>query len=83
MTIKFTKEIEKELIHSIKRFFVKKMDDEIGDLKAMLLLDFCLQEIGPIIYNRAVSDAKAFMQDRIEDVEGSCYEPEHEYWKKD
>ena len=47
MTIKISKETRKELVASIRRYFAENMDDEIGDLKASLLLDFALQEIGP------------------------------------
>jgi hypothetical protein len=48
---------KKQLIESIKRFFEEKLDEEIGDLKASIFLDFCLQEICPSVYNRAVIDA--------------------------
>lgn len=82
MTIKIPKETEKQLIVSIKRFFEEMMSEEIGDLRASLVLDFCLSEIGPVIYNRAISDAQSYMQEKAVDMDGSCYEPEFEYWKK-
>ena len=34
------------------------MDEEIGYLGADLLLDFILIEIGPVIYNKAVTDVQ-------------------------
>ena len=82
MAIELTKETKERLIESIKRFFEENMDDEIGDLKASLLLDFCLQEIGPSIYNQAIADAKTYMQDKVSDLDGACYEPEFTYWQK-
>jgi len=57
-------------IASIKRFFVEQMDEEIGDLKAMLVLDYILAEHGPAIYNLALADARAFVEERAADVEG-------------
>ena len=81
MTIKISKETKQKLVESIKRYFEESMDEEIGDLKASLLLDYCVKEIGPTIYNRAIADAQAYMQDKVADVEGSCYEPEFGYWK--
>jgi len=51
-------------------------DQEIGDLKAKLLLDFVLREIGPAIYNQAVSDAQAFMSEMVAELDGTCFEPE-------
>lgn len=82
MTIDVSKEAKKRLIESIRRYFEENMEEEIGDLKAELVLDFCLREIGPTIYNGAISDAQAYLQDKVSDLDGSCYEPEFGYWKK-
>jgi uncharacterized protein (DUF2164 family) len=57
------------------------MDEEIGDLKATLLLEFCIKEIGATVYNLAVQDAQAYMQGKVADIDGSCYQPELTYWK--
>ena len=80
MAITFSKEVEDRMIESIKRFFDEAMDEEIGVLKASLLLEFCRKEIGPTIYNRAIADAQSHMQDRDADLDGSCHEPEFGYW---
>jgi uncharacterized protein (DUF2164 family) len=82
MAIQLQKEVEKQIIVSIKRYFMENMDDEIGDLKAKLLLDYCLREIGPSIYNQAVADAQAYMQGKVADLDNTLYEPELGYWKK-
>jgi uncharacterized protein (DUF2164 family) len=82
MPIQLPKDTEQQLIASIQRFFVEHMDDEIGGLKASFLLDFCLREVGPCIYNQAIADAQRHLQDRVADLEGSCFEPEFGYWKK-
>jgi uncharacterized protein (DUF2164 family) len=71
----------KRLKASIKRYFAEHHDEDIGDLKADMVLDFCLKEIGPSIYNKAIADAQAFMQARLADLEGVCYEPEFTYWQ--
>ena len=80
--IKPARETKKRLIASIRRYFAEKMNDEIGDLKADLLLDFILQEIGPTIYNTAIQDAQAYFQERTADLEGTCHEVEFSYWPK-
>ena len=82
MGIQVSKEAKQRLIESIKRFFTEEMDEEIGDLKASLLLDFCLKEIGPTAYNCAIVDAQSYLQDKVTDMDGSCYEPEFSYWRK-
>ncbi|MHC4843705.1 MAG: DUF2164 domain-containing protein [Planctomycetota bacterium] len=81
MTISLKKEAKKQAIQSIKRYIAENYEEEIGDLKANLLLDFFLKEIGPTVYNNAISDAQAYLQDKVADMEGSCYEPEFGYWK--
>ena len=81
MAIKLPPETEKALYASIKRFFDEKLDDEIGDLKARLVLDYCLREIGPTIYNQAISDAQAWFQGKVTDLDGSCFEAELQYWR--
>ncbi len=81
MAIKLSKEVEKRLVASIKRYFAENMEDEIGDLKARLLLDYCLREIGPSIYNQAIADAQAHLQERVSELDNSCYRPEFGYWK--
>jgi uncharacterized protein (DUF2164 family) len=82
MSIKLQKESEKYLIGSIKRFFAESMDDDIGDLKASLVLEFCVREIGPSIYNQAIADAQSYFQEKASDLGGARYEAEFDYWKK-
>ncbi len=81
MAIQLSKDAKQRLVASIKRYFAEDMEDEIGDLKALLLLDFFVKEVGPSIYNKAIADAQAHMQDRVSDLDGSCYEQEFSYWK--
>lgn len=80
MAITLPPDTTKQLHASIKRYFAEHLDEDIGDLKAGLLLDYVLKEIGPVIYNRASADAQSFFQGRVADLEGVCYEPEFTYW---
>lgn len=82
MSIKLQKDVEQRLLASIQRYCAENMDEEVGELKARLLLDYCLREIGPSVYNQAILDAQAAMQDRIAEIETVCYETEFSYWKK-
>lgn len=82
MAICLKQETRQRAIASIRRFFAEHMDDEIGDLKAGLVMDFLLDEVGPCIYNQAIGDAQAYMQEKIVDIDGTCYEPEFGYWTK-
>jgi uncharacterized protein (DUF2164 family) len=82
MAIELPEDVRAQLIGSIKRYCVEQLEMEAGDLKAQLLLDFILREVGPSIYNHAITDARAYFQGKVEDLEGSCYEPEFQYWTK-
>ena len=79
--MKLEKDTEEYLLGSIKRFFAEEMEEGIGDLKAMLVLDFCVREIGPSIYNQAIADAQAYFEEKTSDLSGVRYEPEFDYWK--
>lgn len=82
MTIKLSKPKKQQLIKSIRRYFEEELDTEIGDLKASLILDFCLQEICPSVYNQAILDARSFLQDKLSDLEDTYYEPKFDYWQE-
>jgi uncharacterized protein (DUF2164 family) len=73
-------ETRKRAIASIRRYSIEAMEEEIGNLKAGLLLDFLLREIGPSIYNHAIRDAQTYFQEKTGDLDGSCYESEFSYW---
>ena len=72
-----------EAIASLKRYFEENMPEPLGDLPAGLLLDFVLQEIGPVIYNRAIHDAQTRMQMRVADLTGELFEDEFQYWPRE
>ena len=67
-TIKVTRERRDEMILAIKNYFLRERDEEIGDLRAGLMLDFILEELAPEFYNQGVSDAYTYMKDTIEDL---------------
>lgn len=73
-------EARKQAIASIRRYFDETLDQDIGELRAGLVLDFFLSEVGPTVYNRAITDARAFFEDRAADLDGVCYHAEFPYW---
>ena len=82
MEIKLTKAAEQELTASIRRYAAENFAEEIGELKAALLLRFCLEEIGPRVYNHAIADARSFFQEKVADLENVCFVQESGYWNK-
>lgn len=82
MAIKLNPKTETQLLASIKQFFLEELDDDIGDLKARLVLDFFLREMGPSVYNQAIADAQRTLETAVADLSGVRYEAEFDYWKK-
>jgi uncharacterized protein (DUF2164 family) len=80
--IELTKERRADAVASIKRYFEENMPEPVGDMPAGHLLDYFLEEIGPVIYNRAIADAQARLQLRLEDLTGELAAPEFQYWSR-
>jgi uncharacterized protein (DUF2164 family) len=80
MAITLPPETQKQLLASIKRYVDENFEQDIGDLKALKLLDYFLKEIGPSVYNQAIADAQGYFQARVADLEGVCFEKELTYW---
>lgn len=73
---------EQYLLASIKRFFAEELEQDIGDLKAGIVLDYFVREIGPSIYNQAIADAQQTLERNVADLAGTRYQPEFDFWKK-
>ena len=56
------------MLAAIKQYYSEEQGEEIGDLKATLLLDFVTEHLAPAFYNQGVSDACQFMNEMVEDV---------------
>lgn len=82
MAIKLDPDAESRMLESIKRFFSEELEQEVGDLKARAVLDFCIQEVGPSVYNQAIADAQTFLERAVSDLGGVQFEPEFDYWKQ-
>jgi uncharacterized protein (DUF2164 family) len=78
--VELSKEARAQAIASIQRYFEENLAAPIGNLPAGQLLDFFVEEIGPAIYNRAISDAQVRLQQRVMDLNGELFEDEFQYW---
>ena len=82
LNLEFTKQARAAAIASVQRYFEENLPEPIGNLPAGLLLDFFVEEIGPVIYNKAISDAQARMQQHIVDLSGELFGDEFQYWPR-
>ena len=80
--IELNKQARTAAIASLQRYFQEELSEPIGDLKTGLLLNFILDEIGPVIYNAAINDAQARIAARVADLSGELYADEFQYWPR-
>ena len=78
MAIELNEDAKRHAIDALKAYVREQAEWEMGDLAAELMLDFILTEIGPIVYNQAISDAQTFMGDKVLDLEALLQWPERE-----
>lgn len=69
-------EARAQAVAALRHYLADNLDQEVGDLKATLLLDFVVSEFGPTIYNQAIADARAFLDERIADMASVCFHAE-------
>jgi uncharacterized protein (DUF2164 family) len=82
MTIEISKEARQLAITSIQRYFQENMEEPIGNIGAGALLGFFLEEVGPLVYNKAVAEVQERLQQRISEIDLEVHEDEFQYWRK-
>ncbi|MGM0640408.1 MAG: DUF2164 family protein [Thermotogota bacterium] len=66
--IKIEKIKKEQLIEEIKKYFFNESGEDIGNLRARMILEFFLEKLGPVIYNQGVNDAHAYMKNKLDEV---------------
>ena len=71
--IRLTDQQRERLNAEIKAFYLDERGEEIGVIEQMQLLDLFEQKLAPIIYNRALDDAKKWVGERLEELESDYF----------
>lgn len=66
--IDLDKDKKAALVAALQSYAVDDLDIELGQFDAEFLLDFVIKELGPSVYNQALSDAHQLLQSRIESL---------------
>jgi len=74
--IKFSDDEKKLIVGRVQLYFQEELGQELGGFDAEFLLDFFAEEMGAYFYNRALYDAQAIMQRRLEDFGEAIFELE-------
>lgn len=80
MAIELPKDVRTRAVLSLERWFQDERDERIGNIAASALLGFFLEEVGPSIYNQAVTDAQERLQHRVSELDIELHEDEFGYW---
>jgi uncharacterized protein (DUF2164 family) len=75
-TLTIPDDARKQATASIRQYFADELGQEIGELKASLVLDYFLVELGPAVYNKAIADAKTFFDEWSADLGALCHHEE-------
>ena len=76
MAIEISMERREDLVARLQAFFRDQFDEEISAFRTGELLEFVAGALGPHLYNQGVQDARRFMQQRLDDLDGEVHEPE-------
>ena len=76
MAIQLDDDRRARLTALLQGFFREELDEELSEFRAAQVLDFFLGALGPQVYNQAVQDARRFMAEKLDDLDGEVYEPE-------
>ena len=80
--LELNKAVRADAIKSLQRYIDENLPEPIGDLSAGLLLDFFVEEVGPLIYNQAIAEAQTRMQLRVSDLSGELFADPLQYWPR-
>jgi uncharacterized protein (DUF2164 family) len=80
VSIELSREARAQALTSIERYFNESMEQRIGNIAAGALLTFFLEEIGPTVYNKAVTEVQERMQARVLELDIEVHEEEFQYW---
>lgn len=78
MRIRLSQEARERLSGEVQRFFADELDQDLSDFQARRLIDFFVRHLAAPVYNQAIHDARSFVQDKLDDLDGEFYEPEVE-----
>lgn len=74
INIKLSNEQKKALKEEIHAYYLDERGEDIGIIHQEGLVDLFIDRLAPIIYNRALDDAKLWISQRLDDMNSDYYE---------
>lgn len=76
--IQLSEERRNDLIVGLQKLYHNDFDEELSAFHAEAILGYFVRSLGPAIYNQAIADARAFMAEKLEDLDVEFFEPDAE-----
>jgi len=71
--IELSREARQAAAAGLRKVLIEDLDIEIGALQAEMILDRLVLDVGPVLYNRALTDARAVIAAKAEDMDEALY----------
>jgi len=76
MPIKLSDDRKNEITQILIDFYKSEFEEELSPFRAQTLVEFMMNKIGPSHYNQAITDARKYMAEKLDDLDAEFYEPE-------
>jgi uncharacterized protein (DUF2164 family) len=73
MEIKLSDEKRQAILREFASFYYNEFDEEISDYRTEQVLDFFMNILGPPVYNQAIQDARAFISEKLDDLDAEFF----------
>ena len=71
--IELYREARQAAAAGLRKVLIEELDVEVGSLQAEMILDRLVLDLGPVLYNRALTDARAVIAAKAEDMDEALY----------
>jgi uncharacterized protein (DUF2164 family) len=78
MKIELSETRRQDLLKVLHGFFRNEFDEDLSPYRSQRILDFFIEALGPPLYNQAITDARAFMAQKLDDLDAEFYFPDGE-----
>jgi len=73
MRIELSENRRADFKEKLQSLFQSEFDETLSDYRADEILGLFLTTLGPATYNQAVQDARAYLQAKLDDLDGEIY----------
>lgn len=73
MRIELSDDRQSDFKARLQTLFREKFDEDLSEFRADEVLQLFLTMLGPAVYNQAVQDARAWLQAKLDDLDGEVF----------